>query len=347
MQSIVGVDAASKNTGEKRCLIGVSIVLNDRQQFQDHYLQTVNEFYNEYGIARENAVIKSDHLSRLLPSYELSQARADIQRLILDTTAIERIHTTICWYDGEVETPLSEFSGGQFINRFVKPYFPIVALWRYHRSQRQYDPATTAVVDSFSGKITKAWKYVGNSFDLSIVPKGDMIYPVLSSADLIVSALSRILPDSIDYSDYESHVDGWLLERLPDTDNQFVQTHLLSQESPNNHIEHIKPHKYDVRPHLSYPHPVIFVEESVLSGKDREAIDRSQLMGVLCNRAREIGGAVTKFDVEHFPFIVQDGDYIVYNPVDPTKAKTLQNLHPRTEINLVSAAGVTNGLVNE
>lgn len=343
MSSIVAVDAASKSSGEKRCLIGVAIVLNDVDGFRDHYTQVINDFYDEYNIDRENTVIKSDHLSRNIPSYDLSEARKTVGRDVLNTHSIDRVNTTLCWYEEEVDTPIGHYKGGQFINNFVRSYFPVVTLWQYHRSQMKYSPADTALLDSFSGKITKCWKYVGNEFNLKIVPKGDLTYPELSAADIIASALSGILPDDQQYTDYDRYVDAWLLDRLPDTDNQYVETDFIYHGSDGWKIDHIKPHKYDVRPHLNYPHPVIFIEESVLSGKDREAIDRSQLVGYLCNIARRRGGCVTKFDVENFPFTVRDGDYIVYNPVKPEKAKTLQNLHPGKNITLVDASEVSDG----
>nr|WP_157829424.1 hypothetical protein [Haloarcula taiwanensis] len=341
MSSVVAVDAATKSSGSQRCLIGVAIVLNDVEAFREHYIEVVGDFYDEYNINRENDVIKSDHLSRNIPSYELGQARKSIGYDILDTESIDRINTTICWHEERVETPLGSFDGGQFVNRFVKSYFPVVTLWRYHRSQREYNPTEKAMLDSFTGKITKSWKYVGKTFDLDIIPKGDLTYPELSAADIIASALSGILPDDEPYTEYDRYVDGWLLNRLPNTDNQYVETDLIHHDSGEWMIDHLKPHKYDVRPHLSYPHPVVFIEESVLSGKDREAIDRSQLMGYLCNAARSMGGCVTKFDVETFPFTVRDGDYIVYNPVQPEKAKTLQNLHPSKDITLINAADVS------
>jgi len=341
MSPVVAVDAATKSSGNQRCLIGVALVINDVEEFRQHYINVIDDFYEQYNIDRENNVIKSDHLSRNIHSYELGDARESIGYDILDTTSISRVNTTICWYEGHVDTPLGSFEGGQFVNQFVKSYFPVVTLWRYHRSQQEYDPVENAVVDTFTGKITKSWKYVGNVFDLTIVPKGDLTYPELSAADIIASALSGVLPDHEPYTEYDRFVDGWLLERLPDTDSQFVETDFIYHGSDDWIIDHIKPHKYDVRPHLSYPHPVIFIEESVLSGKDREAIDRSQLMGYLCNAARRRGGCVTKFDVETFPFTVRDGDFIVYNPVSPKKAKTLQKLHPTKDITLVDAGEVS------
>lgn len=337
MDSIVAVDAATKGSGDRRCLIGVAIVVTDREEFRRNYVESTSELYGEYGIDRENEVIKSDHLSRNVPSYRLTEVRDRIGREILDTESIGRINTTICWHETEVDTPIGSFDGGEFVNRFVKPYFPVVTLWQYHRSQLEYDPVETAMVDDFSGKITKAWKYVGNEFDLTVVPKGDLTYPELSAADIVASALESVLPDDEPYTEYDRYVDGWLLDRLPNTDDQYVQTDFVSHESDEWTIDHIKPHKYDVRPHLSYPHPVIFLEESVLSGKDREAIDRSQLLGYLCTVARNMGGCVTKFDVDTFPFTVRSGDYVVYNPARPEKAKTLRNLHPSTDITLVSA----------
>lgn len=342
MSSVVAVDAASKSSGDKRCLIGVAIEIRDLDEFREHYKQAVSHWYDEYEIGRENEVIKSDHLSRNIPSYKISEARDSIQRQVLNTTSINRINVSICWYEGEVDTPLGSQRGGEFINRFVKSYFPVVTLWQYHRSQREYNPAEKAMLDSFGGKITKSWKYIGNEFDLDIVPKGDLTYPAISTADLLSSALSRILPDNEAYSEYKRITEGWILNRLPDTDTQFAEAELLNHGSSDWRIDHIKPHKYDVRPHLHYPHPVIFIDENVLSGKEREAVDRSQLMGYLCNVARGMGGCVTKLEVESFPFTARAGDYIVYNPVNPERAKTLQNLHPNKDLVLVDATEVSN-----
>jgi|GEM_PF-1948115 len=341
MDKTVAVDAAKKSSGDHRYLIGVAVELSDLEEFRRHYCQTVREWYREWGIARTNEVIKSDHLSRNLPSYRLADARDELQRKILDTTSINRINICLCWHQARVDTPLNEMGGGKFINQFVKPYFPAVTLWQYHRSQRSYTPATEAMVDSFSGKITKSWKYVGNKFNISIIPKGDQTYPELSAADLISAALSNVLPDTTDPEECERIANGWILERLPDTDEQYAETRVLSEDSNNWVIEHLKPHKYDVRPHLHYPHPVFYVDEKVLSGKEREAIDRSQLFGYLCNVARDRGGCVTKLEPGSFPFTVRDGDYIVYNPVSPDRAQTLQSLHPQVSVSTVSALDVT------
>lgn len=337
MTAVVAVDAASKGSGRNRCLIGTVLEVEDVSKFRSHYEHSIRAWYDDYGIDRENTVIKSDHVSRRLPSYEIADARNELQRRLLDTECINRIHVTICWHEDSVRTPLGQQQGGEFVNRFVKAYFPVVALWQYHRSERRYNPVTTAKVDSFGGKITKAWKYVGNEFDLEIVPKGDLTYPEISTADLISSALEGILPDDEPYTEYKRISEGWLLNRLPDTENQFVETKLLSHRSSDSEIDHVKPYKYDIKPHLQYPHPVIFLDETVLSGKEREAIDRSQLLGYLCNEARERGGCVTKLDVENFPFVVRDGDCIVYNPVDPSRSETLRNLHPNEDITLVDA----------
>lgn len=342
MSSVVAVDAASKGSGNQRCLIGVAIVIDDIREYRDHYRGEISEWYDEYGLDRENEVIKSDHLSRNIPSYRISEARTAIQDKVLDSSAIDRVNISVCWYEREIDTPIGFKQGGEFINRFVKPYFPVVTLWRYHRKQRRYDPAEKAILDSFSGKITKSWKYAGNEFDLNVIPKGDLTYPEISAADIVASGLSGILPDDKPYDAYERISEGWVGEKLPDTGEHYVEVDLISHESDGQKIDHIKPHKYDIRPHLHYPHPAIFIEESVLSGKEREAIDRSQLMGYLCNVAREMEGCVTKVEIENFPFTVRTGDYIVYNPVNSDKAKTLQNLHPSKDITLVDATDVAN-----
>ena len=341
MSEVVAVDAARKSSGEHRYLIGVAVELSDTEQFRQQYYETVREWYSNWEISRTNEVIKSDHLSRNLPSYRLAKARDTLQRRILDTTAINRVNVCLCWYRGEVDTPLDAMSGGKFVNQFVKPYFPVVTLWQYHRSQRSYGPAAEAVVDSFSGKITKAWKYVGNKFDIDIVPKGDQTYPELSTADLVSAALSNVLPDEADPQKCKRVANGWILERLPDTDEQYAETRVLTEHSNDWEIDHLKPHKYDVRPHLHYPHPVFHVDETVLSGKQREAIDRSQLFGYLCNVARDRGGCVTKLEPSSFPFTVRDGDYIVYNSVSDDRARTLRNLHPQVSVSIVSASAVT------
>ena len=68
MSSVIAVDAATKSSGNQRCLIGVAIVIDDVEEFRQHYIDVINDFCNEYNIDRENKVIKSDHLSRNIHS---------------------------------------------------------------------------------------------------------------------------------------------------------------------------------------------------------------------------------------------------------------------------------------
>ena len=44
MDSLVAVDAASKGSGNQRCLIGVALVLDDVEEYRQHYLDVISDF---------------------------------------------------------------------------------------------------------------------------------------------------------------------------------------------------------------------------------------------------------------------------------------------------------------
>ena len=51
---------------------------------------------------------------------------------------------------------------------------------------KNHNPAKHVALDGITGKITKAWQFVGKKADVvNIVPYGDLTYPCISLCDLI------------------------------------------------------------------------------------------------------------------------------------------------------------------
>lgn len=156
------------------------------------------------------------------------------------------------------------------------------------------------VVDGITGKITKAWKYVGKSSSMvSVIPHGDETHPCLSTADLICGYVSS--------SVYPPHKQE-IYEALRDVTPAYVATEFINE----SHEEHLVPeYTYSLNPETVFPHPIILIKKSNSSSIKNKILQETMLYKQLLRYAEKNGGCVIMEDLDNHHRILGEGDLIV------------------------------------
>lgn len=336
MSETVAVDATTPPGDDSLFLLGVAIEIDDRTKFNEWYFEFVDEFCEANGIETPFRVIKSKTVVDELPSFEIADGMETLATGLLENPYISRINVAIGWYANEVTLAFSgqELSGIEFVKQHLQNYFEILTLWRYHQSH-EYGLASEALVDEAQGHITKAWKYVGNEFDLRMVPHGDRTYPPISTADILAYLLGRIMPNDAPFVEYEKPARVWLLKNRNQRTEPYVSVDLVNER----YTDHIVPElPYTISEELHYPHPVLFLHDTVLSGNDTQILPETDIHAFARNWAFENDGCVVGFHKNRVPAIVKDGDQIVYTRgSDSEQAEVFDDLHPTKDLRILDS----------
>lgn len=340
MTEFVAVDASKHQSDAGVYLVGVALEIEDGSAFDEYYFEQVGEFSDEYDFESGNDIIKSSDVQNRVPSFHITDAVDDIISRLANNPAIRNIHITIGWYDESVTIGKGgdEITGIRYTDDFLSQFFPVVTLWDYHRNTADWDTAPTeAWLDNIQGKITKAWKYVGNQFELSIVPHGDSTYPSLSTADVIANNLARTLPKDKEYSELASAAHGTLTGEYIDRSGPRVNAESVCEN--HEHADHIIPtHRYSIQSELHFPHPVMFLYDDIFSSFDREVLPQTDFHAYARKWAQENAGCVVKMEPHRLPSVVRSGDHIVYTSGTETEVPNLlKDLNPSKSIHLLSS----------
>lgn len=340
-ERLVAVDTSVPPGDDSLFLVGVAVEVGDTEAFRSWYREFVRDFGAQYGLDLPYPVIKSKTVVDRLASFDISEAVEKLARGVVQNPHIERINVSIGWYSGDVELGYNDQteSGISFVSGQLKSYFEVVTLWRYHRSH-QYDIPRRALVDEAQGRITKAWKYVGNEFDLDMVPHGDLTYPSISTADIVGYYLGRIMPSDSPFIEYDDPARTWLLKNRNQDREPYVTVDLVNER----YTDHIVPDlPYTISGEVHYPHPVVFVHDTVLSSGDNQILPQTDIHALARQWAAEREGCVVGFQPERVPRVVSDGDIVVYTQgTGSSKAKTVQELHPTKDLRVMDSTTLVN-----
>ncbi|MHB8604588.1 MAG: hypothetical protein ACYDCK_04970 [Thermoplasmatota archaeon] len=203
-----------------------------------------------------------------------------------------------------------------------------MTLWRYHASNHHHGVPSEAWLDNFSGRVTKAWKYVGKEFDLNTVPHGDLTYPSISTADILASSLARMMPADVPFAQFENIAVRWLIDHK--SEGCYVTTDSVN-ELDEDHIVPTLPHA--VRAELHHPHPVLFVYDELFAKEDKDAIENSEFHALARKWAFNKHGCVVRIVPGQFPTVVRRQDRIVFTPGSDSKiCQALADLNPTKRI---------------
>lgn len=344
-ERLVAVDASVPPGDDSLFLVGVAVEIGDRDEFRAWYREYVRDFAERYGLDLPYPVVKSKTVVDRLASFDISEGIEELAKGVLQNPHIERINVSIGWYADDVELGYSDEikSGISFVSGQLKSYFEIVTLWRYHRSHR-YDIPERALVDEAQGKITKAWKYVGNEFEIDMVPHGDLTYPAISTADIVGYYLGRIMPSGRPFVEYEEPAQTWLLKNRNQNEEPYVTVDLVNER----YTDHIVPDlPYTISGEVHYPHPVVFVHDTVLSGGDDQILPQTDIHALARKWAAEREGCVVGFHPERLPRVVGNGDVVVYTKgTGPSKAETVQELHPTKDLTVMDSTALADKVLD-
>jgi hypothetical protein len=334
MPDLVGVDHSTPEGGDDLYLTGVAVEVDNVERFREYYFQTVRGFCEEYGMEPAHPILKSKTIIDNLASFQIGDAVQDLAKNLLANPEISRVHVSIGWYDDQVDLEHNNetLHPVEFVSSYMKQFYPVMTLWKYHETN-DYNFPDDALVDDVQGHAIKAWKYVANEFDLNLVPHGDMTYPSISTADILSYNLSKYLPEEEPFSEYEGIAGSWLIRnKNPQSDPYINNSTVNSKDS-----EYIVPsYRYTIQSELHYPHPILFLHDDLLSNKG-EILPLTDLHSLARKWAFERGGAVLSLNQQRLPQILKGGDAIVYIREEAsTLPQLFQDLHPSKEIQLMS-----------
>ncbi|MCD2200634.1 hypothetical protein LPA44_12095 [Halobacterium sp. KA-4] len=340
MAEFVAVDASKHQDDDGVYLVGVALEVSSGSNFDEYYFEQVSDFVDEYDIELGHNTIKSSDVQNRVPTFEITKAVDDIIERLANNPAIKNIHITVGWFKDDVVIGEGgkEISGIRYTDDYLSQFFPIITLWDFHRNTADWDDVPDeAWLDNVQGKITKAWKYVGNQFDLKIVPHGDSTYPSLSTADLISNNLARTLPKNKDYDELPSAAHGTVTGEYIDSSGPRVNAESVSENHENS--DHIVPtHRYSIQSELHFPHPAMFIYDDIFSGFDQRVLPQTDFHAYARKWAQDNAGCVVKMEPHRLPSVVRSGDHIVYTRgTDADVPKLLRDLNPSKDIHILSS----------
>lgn len=340
----VAVDASKPVNDDRLYNLGIAIEVDDESEFEEYYFEKIDEFCDEYGINLPFNVLKGEMLGDRLPSYRYTEAVSNLSDELVQNPAISRIHMCLGWYSDDVLLPFKSdnpISGIKFASNYLSQYFPIVTLWRYHRSN-DYNLPDTAYVDNVQGNITKAWKYVGNEFELNLVPNADVTYPSVSTADILSYSLTSILPEDEPFSELKNIAGSWLIRNKNDS----VDPYVGDEETNSNFSDYIVPeYGYTIKPEIHYPHSTVYVVDDVFGDVNGE-IEKTGIHAIARKYAYENRGCVVNVHAPTLPASIDDGDVVLYTKgSDVNRAELYGGLDPSMDVNVVSSDEVQDELM--
>lgn len=347
MVEFVSVDASKAEQGNRSFLVGVALEVSNGTKFDRQYFDLVDGFCEKYGIELGHNILKSSDVLNRMAAYNIREGTDALVKGLIENSALRRIHVAIGWYDvDEVQLSFNEDSirGIEFANDHLAQYFPIVTLWRYHQNHRTYgNIPSEAWIDNVQGKITKAWKYVGNEFDVNLVPHGDNTYPSLSAADIIANHLARTLPPDVPLGDLEDHAAGMLIEHS--TEDCYVAAESVNQEYGG----HIVPQfPYSIQGELHFPHPVLFIHDEMFQDINQDVLPETDFHAFARKWAQQHAGCVVNLEPHRLPAIVKSGDVMVHTAESPPDmCRQLQRLNPSRDISIMGSDELMDEMMEE
>lgn len=341
MSELVAVDTATPPGGDQYFNVGAVVEVSDTDKFREHYFDIIRSFVRENDLEIPFPVIKSRTAVERLPSYKIRDGMDGLVEDLIENPGISRINVAIGWYGQDVELEFKSDSENPvnkntFASNYLSQFFNIVALWRYHRSHKQ-DLAKKALIDNVQGHVTKAWKYCGNTFDIDMVPNGDLTYPSISTADFIAYNLATFLSgiDEDKFTEFPDIAAEYIVNRRNWDTRPYVKAEAVNER----YTDHIVPTlPYTIQDFLHYPHPVLFVHDEILSGQDKSMLTRSDFHAIARKWAYDNGGCVVNLKSDRLPNIAKNGDMIVYTKgTDPALPQLLQDLHPTKDLEVVDS----------
>lgn len=305
-------------------LVSVAVAVDDIKAYNAEYTAVIKEFADKLGIQTPYPIIKDQDITRWLPNWAQESARRDIVEEILDIDCIETIQITETslktqWIElyQDDEGKSERMNSDDFMNNVLSSYYNVVSIWKYLKNGtgrgRPTENRYNIMTDDFSGKVFPAWEEVGQNADsLRVIPQGDVTYPLLATADLVMGLLKQEV-----YPLFAQNI----YEHLKDRTVGYVD----SDNIDDGDLENLIPHKNkSIRNELHYPSPTIHIDRA---GMPKDKLTSLDLFAHACRYAMTKDGCVKFFEES------QDRDFLSEDDIIVTLNDTTGHLSDYAELN--------------
>lgn len=332
MTGVISADGTKASKEEGVFLIGTTLEITDLNAFREEYFRVTKDFCAENSICETYPVIKSEHLSKNIPSFKFASQREKLIEDLVSIDEISNIHITACFYNEDVLLPKNDetTSGIQFLTNILAQYFSQVSVWSYLESNRSYlKPQKKLLIDNFEGKLTRSWMDVSNFFnDIDVVPKGDLTYPSISTADLIANFVGRTFEAKKMFKENNTE---FLEYPIRDEAEGYVSSSLLGPEAEDMIVPFLP---FQSKPHHFYPHPIYFIYENCFD--DNDVVTTSSLHQKIRKEVYKKEGCTKFLNFSGDAYLFREGDKIIYTGREKEKLSTFQVINSDMDIDVIS-----------
>ncbi len=333
MNNVIAADATIKTRLAKTYLVGVCVEIEDIDTFRNEYFKIISDFCNKFAIDYCHPVIKSEDITIHIPSFNFRDARANLTHSLVKINGIKNIHVSFAYHPTKVKIYNNiQINGIDFLTNHLFNYFPLVSVWSYlnHGGNRKYiDKNVKLKMDGINGKITKSWKDVGSHFNnISIIPKGDLIYPEISFTDLVSNYIANTLPIKELFDD--KNLDA-IIYPIRDVTNVYVTYDIIDAECDDKIVPDFP---YEIKPEKFYPHPIYYIHNGSNIGNN--LIINSHFHNVVRKKAFENKGCTKFMDLNRDSAILNDGDKIIYLSKESLEdLEMIKSIYPNKDIEIL------------
>ena len=295
-------DSSLVMKGKFKSLIGVALVFNEYNNFKKIYLKEIERCNKKYGLVTHKKLIKSEDIKKRTPSFNVHNYIDDlVESTFSKTKSIEFIYVTNSSTKKKIRLPWEkekEQTGVAFIEKTLSQYYPIVPIWRYYYMTN--NETDTVILDGINGKITKAWKHIGDKAkNIYIIPHGDQTHYCLSFCDILCTYINLNLRD-IRFEEITE-----ILKKLINKEK------IMSEFVSDKLLEFIVPqYPHSIKPSNHYLHP-LYLLINVKSQEMKQIIKDSELFDMAHQIAEINGGSSFNCDLKEDIFTLQNGDNVI------------------------------------
>ncbi|MDV3104674.1 hypothetical protein [Thermococcus waiotapuensis] len=279
--------------------IGVAVSVSNK--YFDTYLQAYRKFFeglkDDRGIKTPRWIFSSSDLRGYLIGREGDPTKYLLfMKNFVDEVVVPNKVTTNFVFASFGVKEVSMPNGVQksvmaFLKNVLKSYFAYIPAWVVVSRLNNPKAKAKVYIDNFNpSPKTKAWdELLKHVAELKIIPNGDKVNPLVSTADLLL----RYIKESILLSKWRLDVDT-LIRNLPSLG--FPVELLKVYHVGKKALSKIVPTstENDILPQNWYPRPLIYVIKEDLFQKDEEQrlIEQSPVFEYLLRHASKVGGSI-------------------------------------------------------
>ena len=197
---IVGIDSKklvrrSRSGNDFIALLGVGVCVEDYSKFKEKYSETIKKLFEKRGMVNKLPSYKSSTLKSLGLDFDFfedfyKEIREDITKIYIFITVMKpEVRVKIF-----PRSELTEISSIDFMMKHLDSAYPHICCWSINQVWKSKEKSLpifegNILLDDFSGNKTNAWNQISGIKNLEILPNGDKVNPVISTADILINYL--------------------------------------------------------------------------------------------------------------------------------------------------------------